>query len=651
MKRFFIILFLLTVLSPLPEMKAQYNHKHYILMGRIDLSNEKFSDAIQNLNIAILAKPNDFEAYFLRGIAKYSLSDFSGAVEDFTKTIELHPLYVRAYHYRGVANDQLTNYSAAMDDFRHAIGMDPFDEELHLASGATRMHLNDFQGAVADFDTALLIKPDDANAFISRGIAKRYLEDLDGSIDDMNKAVYNDFFNVEALVRRGMIEIEREEYVAAMSDFNEAMKLDRDNPLIFFQRANAFLNLGDTVAALRDYEKVNNLDQRNALTYFNRAIIYSQLHDYDVALALYNKTIEINPRNIYGYFNRGILYYKLKMWDDAEDDFTTVINLFPDFIDAWVNRAAVRYEKKDIRGAEQDRYHAREIMALVNDNEANIDSLYQRYSDKDYNKIISFESDFVNGDRHGTLTQFADVNIIPCKSFIVNVVDDNHPRIDAILSQLSEGEDIGGKLAFVVNALQDESYSSNVNDSIINGVKNPKLRDFLNGLSNFELCNYQRGETYFTSLLGDPLLGLYAGINLAALQYAKAELVLVDENFDNSVFITQKRTNDKTFSQKQETPDYQPAAATIEALLKKHPKNPYLWYDLGNVHLQMKEFQRAIDDYTMAIKYDSSLGEAYYNRALILLFLRENKLAVKDLSKAGELGVTDAYVVMKRFSN
>ena len=79
-------------------------------MGRIELSEENFTSAIKNLNMAIAAKPNDFEAYFLRGIAKYSLNDYKGAVDDFTTTLKIHPLYVRAYHYRGVSNDHLGNY-------------------------------------------------------------------------------------------------------------------------------------------------------------------------------------------------------------------------------------------------------------------------------------------------------------------------------------------------------------------------------------------------------------------------------------------------------------------------------------------------------------------------------------------------------------
>ena len=75
------------LIVPMAEMSAQINHRHYVLMGKIELSKENYTEAIKNFNVAIIAKPNDFEAYFLRGIAKYYLSDYSGAVDDFTRTL------------------------------------------------------------------------------------------------------------------------------------------------------------------------------------------------------------------------------------------------------------------------------------------------------------------------------------------------------------------------------------------------------------------------------------------------------------------------------------------------------------------------------------------------------------------------------------
>ena len=657
--RFFIILFFLLVSH---NAYSQLNHKHYILMGRIDLSEENYSEAIRNFNMAIIAKPNDFEGYFLRGIAKYSLNDFTGAVKDFTKTLDIHPLYVRAYHYRGISNDRLGNYADAKDDYNNAIKLDPFDPELHIALGSTKLHLNEFENAIASFDTALIINPNNANAYINRGVAKRFLNRLDDAIEDLDKAVYHDFFNIEALVRRGIIQMEREKYQEAITDFNNALKMDNDNPIIYFNRGTVYLNLGDTIAALKDYERVNNLDQRNAMTYFNRAIIYGMMKEDDIALALFDKVIEINPENIYGYFNRGILYYKMKELDNAENDFSKVIELFPDFIDAWVNRSVVRYEKGDIKGAEADRYKSKEIINLVNGNEKSIDSLYNVYSKSiDYDKIIAFESDFSNGDKGGKLAQFSAVNIKPFNNFIVSVVqfdskDKNKQNkrefVDATLSQINENSQLDGlRLVYTQADFSNENYQSCINDSIIENIDDNDLKTFMHGVANYEICNYQHAENKFKSLIGNDIYDIYAKINIASLLKDKAELILASQNYNDPISINYKKnnTNKKEISKVQTKPDYKESLNSMMIALENNSSNPFIWYNLGNIHLQMQEFHKAIDNYSEAIKYESNLAEAYYNRGLTLLYLGEKELARADLSKAGELGVKEAYAVMKRF--
>lgn len=641
---------------------SQLNHKHYILMGRIDLSEENYSEAIHNFNMAIIAKPNDFEGYFLRGIAKYSLNDFSGAVKDFTKTLDIHPLYVRAYHYRGISNDRLGNFADAKNDYNKAIKLDPFDPELHIALGSTKLHLNEFENAIASFDTALIISPNNANAYINRGVAKRFLNRLDEAIEDLDKAVYYDFFNIEALVRRGIIQMESEKYQEAMNDFNNALEMDKDNPIIFFNRGTVHLNMGDTTAALKDYERVNNLDQRNALTYFNRAIIYGMLKEDDIALALFDKVIEINPENIYGYFNRGILYYKMNELDQAEQDFTKVIELFPDFIDAWVNRSVVRYEKGDTKGAEADRYRSKEIINLVSGNDKSIDSLYNIYSKSiDYDKIIAFDSDFSNGDKGGKLAQFTAVNIKPFNNFIVGVVQFNSKdknaqnkrhSVDATLSLINENKQLNGlRLVYMQSDFSNENYQSHLNDSIIETIDDIDLRTFLKGISNYEIYNYQHAESNFNSLIGNATYDIYANINIASLQKDKAELVLVNQSYNDPITINYKKSSDnkKDIAKRQMKPDYKDALNSTSIALEKNSSNPFIWYNMGNLHLQMQEFHKAIDDYTQAIKYEKNLAEAYYNRGLTLLYLGEKELARSDLSKAGELGIKEAYAVIKRY--
>ena len=55
------------------------------------------------------------------------------------------------------------------------------------------------------------------------------------------------------------------------------------------------------------------------------------------------------------------------------------------------------------------------------------------------------------------------------------------------------------------------------------------------------------------------------------------------------------------------------------------------------------------DDYTKAISLEERLAEAYFNRGLALIYVKREAEGIADLSKAGELGIYQAYSVIKKY--
>ena len=61
------------------------------------------------------------------------------------------------------------------------------------------------------------------------------------------------------------------------------------------------------------------------------------------------------------------------------------------------------------------------------------------------------------------------------------------------------------------------------------------------------------------------------------------------------------------------------------------------------------DYQRAIADYSQALILNQDLAEAWYNRGLSKIFAKHVEEGIEDLSKAGELGLYQAYSVIKKY--
>ena len=97
------------------------------------------------------------------------------------------------------------------------------------------------------------------------------------------------------------------------------------------------------------------------------------------------------------------------------------------------------------------------------------------------------------------------------------------------------------------------------------------------------------------------------------------------------------------------TYDYSEAIADIKEALTILPDVPYLYFDLGNLECLSSNFVEALENYDMALRLYPNMGDAYYNRGLVLIYLKDKEKGCIDLSRAGELGVADSYSVISKY--
>jgi tetratricopeptide (TPR) repeat protein len=88
-----------------------------------------------------------------------------------------------------------------------------------------------------------------------------------------------------------------------------------------------------------------------------------------------------------------------------------------------------------------------------------------------------------------------------------------------------------------------------------------------------------------------------------------------------------------------------------DMVIKLNPEFVYAYFNRGNLRCSQRDFRAAIQDYTEAITRDPDFAEAYFNRGLARLSQGDANRGIADLSKAGELGIINAYSIIKRMTS
>jgi tetratricopeptide (TPR) repeat protein len=86
-------------------------------------------------------------------------------------------------------------------------------------------------------------------------------------------------------------------------------------------------------------------------------------------------------------------------------------------------------------------------------------------------------------------------------------------------------------------------------------------------------------------------------------------------------------------------------------VLYMNPDFIFGYYNRANIYCKTEKYFQAIEEYNKALTIEPEFAEAFYNRGLVKILLNDVEGGAKDLSKAGELGIQDAYNVIKRYCN
>ena len=659
-------LVLLVAFLPLaaPLARAQYDKDVFSFRGRNALSEGKWAEAITQFNVLARLDTTDYWTFFYRGIAKYNLGDIRGSQRDFDTAIRLNPVFTSGYHYRAITQNRFGRYDAALEDLEKAISLRPGLTGLYFTRGVTYFLSQQFEPAVRDFDRYIRQEPKDPSAYLNRGASHLFRGDTLKAVNDYNKAIRLDRFEPEGYVRRGRLFAAQGRYDDAIADMDKAVELDTANTFAYFNRALMYYEQSRLNEAMADLNKVLEFEPGNALTLYNRSLIRAQVGDYANALEDMDRVININPKNVLAYYNRAAFFSGMGRWEDALADYNKAIELYPDFAKAYMNRSYVELQLGMNRASRED-YKTANRKVQEYRNKTGFDGVSFADTTQKYNTLLALDADFAKKDFDDELLQHRDVdiNLRPLYKFVLTDSRDDtfyalerryeNPLLDRFLAGLS--------LPVVVT--NDEKYLSGretalqlgTADSAFEGPESSR-REFLKALADIDAKRYNSAMLHYEKAIaatGDRYEELYKAFYLMNRGVLRAEMIdfiaSMETNVQTLTMDDKGNTRARVRDQVTTSYDYSEAIADLEQAADILGSVPYIHFDLGNLYCLSSQLVNAIDSYDKAIRLYPYMGDAYFNRGLLLIYLKDKEKGCIDLSRAGELGVKDSYSVISRY--
>lgn len=657
------LLYIVCAFLPL-SLSAQINTDRVMTIGRNALYFEDYVLSIQYFNQVISAKPYLAEPYFYRGLAKMNLDDFQGAEADCSEAIDRNPFVVNAYQIRGISRIRQKNYKGAIQDYERALKLEPENISLWHNLALCRMRESDYAQARADLDTLIRISPRYTDAYLMRTEVSLKQKDTLLAMTDADKAIEMDRYNPDTWASRGMLFLQRSKYQDAESDLTEAIRLSVRNAGLYINRALARYHQNNLRGAMKDYDIALDIDRDNFIGHYNRGLLRAQVGDDNRAIEDFDFVLSVEPDNMMATFNRGLLRDKTGDYQGAVNDFSAVLDEYPNFLAGYQYRAQVLRKMGELHRAEADEFKVLKAQldaqnGVKKTQTASADKTRKK-SDKNmnnYRKIIVADNEEEESkyktDYRGRV-QDKNITILPQPMYVLSYYERQEEvkrqvNFSKYIDDLNNRHVLPQRLLITNNeaslteqqvkqhfaAIDEESAAiMNDPDNALHYYRRALdfylVQDFDSALKDLDDA-IERDSTFF------PAYFTRAVVHYKQIEFRKRDVGYEIEGL-----------NDK--QPQVRGIDYAVIRDDLDKVISLAPDFVYAYYNRANILVSMKDYRGALVDYNKAIELDSRFSDAYYNRGLTNIFLGNNRQGIQDLSKAGELGIFAAYNVIKRFT-
>jgi tetratricopeptide (TPR) repeat protein len=361
-----------------------------------------------------------------------------------------------------------------------------------------------------------------------------------------------------------------------------------------------------------------------------------------------------SPDNVLVYYNRALLHTRLGNTHEAMDDYSRAIELYPDFAAAYINRSELKRKTGDMRGAKHDLNTAQQKIAEYRSRLWD-STRVSEFADtsRRFNRLLSFDTK-LSARRLADGSVGSNISLLPLFKF--TMCDSiSRPALGRKLYYIAAidtlTQRLGGHPYTFANRESDLPTDSLVRLSrrLADTPSDDYLHMFRLGIAQSLVRQYTSSVATFSNMIE-----LYPADALLYINRSTVRAEMTD--FISSISQGYGRITVESDPAKKlrgtttRSYDYDEAIADLNKAAKLMPDVAYIYYNRGNLQAISGRLPEAFDDYSRAIELNPDFAEAYYNRGLVQIYMKDTRKGCLDVSKAGELGIAQAYEVLNLYA-
>ena len=665
-------------------MHAQLNTDRITSIGRNALYFEDYVLSIQYFNQVIKLKPYLAEPYLLRAIAKIQLSDYSGALRDCNMSIECNPFQPGAYYTRGFVYRQMDELDLAEADFTKALDFSPENKTYLVLRADVRAQKKHYEDAMTDIDYLLRREPQSPSLNFEKGVICLHSKDTLCALNSFKTTVKYDSQNPANWSALGLVQLMQDSLTDALLSLNKCINLGSKWAGDYINRGIIYYQNHNYRSALADLDKAVSIEPRDAQCYYNRGMLRAELGDYNRALEDFNTAIDLALEQIDMRYQRAMVLMQLRQWKQALEDFDQLIATYPYFLPSYYLAAQAKTALGESKSAYRYRQTAFDLEQKKDSiMEARRDSLNAPQTDvqiaktthqsKDRRKEFSArtaqnqaeqaeESEYASETRGSVQKRYTDVVNEP--NIVLSYYTQNqslrrtnyfHYTVD----EFNTSHRLPSPLRFTLQEITLTADMVNQHFETISQLSaqiDVYEKQYTNARSLINLTPEKAASLYLARAMEFALVQDYSSAlddctkalqQISTVHYQLSTIItFCRANWRFKLLEYQRATGELTAESGM---DFEIMLRDYDYVNKLQPDFAFAYYNKANMLCTQKEYQAAIDHYTKAIEADGDFAEAYFNRGLTRIYIDQVEDGIADLSRAGELGIYQAYNLITRF--